>query len=243
MRNLLGAFLFSGDDVQKKVKVLSGGEKSRLALTKILLSPPNLLLMDEPTNHLDIPSCEVLEQGLEQFQGTLMLISHDRRLMNRICTTILEIQDGRAELFLGNYDDYQYKKRLMEKEAAQEAPPPVEPRRIKEKTDERPAAKEPKESKKDKKRREAEVRSMLHSKQAPIKKELQRIEKELAAKEARKREIEEIMADPTSYEKRSLIVSLLEEEPPLTKSIKELEALWERLTGELEEIENSPGVA
>ncbi len=241
LRNLLGAFLFSGDDVQKKVKVLSGGEKNRLALTKILLSPPNILLMDEPTNHLDIPSCEVLEQGLEQFQGTLMLISHDRRLMNRICTAILEIQDGKAELFPGNYDYYQYKKRLMEKEAAQQSPPD-QPQPKKPATDAPPST-ESRESKKEKKRREAEARSTLHTKQAPLKKELRKIEKELETRETRKKEIEAIMADPSSYENRSLIVSLLEEEPALTKEIRELEAKWEKLSGQLDEIERTTVVA
>ena len=107
--------------MQKKVKVLSGGEKSRLALTKILLSPPNLLLMDEPTNHLDIPSCEILEEGLKNYEGTLILITHDRRLMNSICTGILEVEKGSAEYYLGNYEDYQYKKGL-ESQAEPEVP-------------------------------------------------------------------------------------------------------------------------
>jgi ATP-binding cassette subfamily F protein 3 len=232
VRNLLGAFLFSGDDVYKKVKVLSGGEKSRLALTRILLSPPNLLLMDEPTNHLDISSCEILEQGLSKFDGTLVLITHDRRLMNSICTGILEIEKGSAEYFIGNYDDYQYKKKLM---AAEEDSIPELPK---------PAAdpiqqedQEQKESRKDKRRRDAQARIALFRKQAPIKQEIQRIEKTLEKKETRKREIETLLADPSLYEKKEKIRPLLEEDPALSREIKDLEARWEELHQQLEEIE------
>ncbi len=103
--------------------------------------------------------------------------------------------------------------------------------------------KKEKKDKKEKKRKEAEVRSMLHTKQAPVRKELQRIEKELETREARKREIEAIMADPASYENRSVIVPLLEEEPILTKKIRELEAKWEALSGQLEEIQRATVVA
>jgi ATP-binding cassette subfamily F protein 3 len=232
-RNLLGAFLFSGDDVFKKVKVLSGGEKSRLALTKILLAPPNLLLMDEPTNHLDIPSCEILEEGLKKFDGTLVLITHDRRLMNNICTGILEIEKGRQEYFLGNYDDYQYKKNLTAQAAAEapiQQPVIVEPE---------PDSDSRKESRKDRKRREAQSRIALFKKQAPIREQIEKIEKQLALKEARKKEIEALMADPEIYGKREIIVPLLEEDPALAKEIMRLEARWEELQSQLEEIEKS----
>jgi ATP-binding cassette subfamily F protein 3 len=233
VRNLLGAFLFSGDDVYKKVKVLSGGEKSRLALTKILLSPPNLLLMDEPTNHLDIPSCEILEQAMEQFEGTLVLITHDRRLMNRVCTNILEIDGGNVELFLGNYDDYRYKKALMEKDGDNSPAPKGEPSVPK---------KEPnpsKESRKDRKRREAQARISLARQMAPIRTEIKKIEQELQSKEARRKEIETIMADPANYENKDLMLPLLEEEPAVSKDIKNLEARWEELQMKLEEMDNT----
>jgi ATP-binding cassette, subfamily F, member 3 len=232
VRSLLGAFLFSGDDVFKKVKVLSGGEKSRLALTKILLSPPNFLLMDEPTNHLDIPSCEILEEGLKKYSGTLVLITHDRRLMNNICTGILEIDAGSAEHYIGNYDDYQYKKKLTA-EQAEEAPAiqaaPVEREDQEAQT----------ESRKERKRREAQNRIALFKKQAPIKQEIQQIEKLLETKEARKKEIESLMADPSIYEKKEVVVPLLEEDPVLSKEIKGLESRWEELQAQLEEIEKS----
>jgi len=235
VRNLLGAFLFSGDDVYKKVSILSGGEKSRLALVKILLAPPNLLLMDEPTNHLDIPSCEILEDALRSFGGTLVLITHDRRLMNYICTGLLEIHEGSAEFYHGNYEDYRYKKGLMEQHQAQEIP--VEP--------ETPSPQEeaPRQSRKEKRRREAETRSALFKQQAPIKRKIQQIEKELHTKEARKREIEALMADPAIYEEKSKILPLLEENPILGKEIKELESRWEELQTRLEELENSVGGA
>ncbi len=249
IRSLLGTFLFSGDEVFKKVKVLSGGEKSRLALVKILLAPPNLLAMDEPTNHLDIPSCEVLEEGLKRFTGTLVLITHDRRLMNAICTAILEIDQGVAEYYPGNYEDYQYKKRLMEKAALEEANTPSD-RRVREVPVEIPSAigqtdsditgdNGSKESRKDRKRREAQTRIALFKRQGPVKVKIERVEKQLAQKETRRKEIETIMADPTIYQKKELIRPLLEENPVLERQIKELESQWEELHLQLEEIEKS----
>ncbi|MGB9616183.1 MAG: ABC-F family ATP-binding cassette domain-containing protein [Desulfomonilaceae bacterium] len=228
VRNLLGAFLFSGDDVLKKVKVLSGGEKSRLALTKILLNPPNFLLMDEPTNHLDIPACEVLERALEQYQGTLVLISHDRRLLDQVCNAIIEIQDGSVERYVGNYSDYSSKKNATNLQndqprvpqplyAAQSAGPTTE-----------------KTSKKERRRLEAHARSMLFRKQQPLKREIEQLEALLAEKEARKREIEAQLSDPSIYDQKEKLRALLEESPVLDGAIRELELRWEELQGQLE---------
>ncbi len=106
LRNILGAFLFSGDDVEKSVKVLSGGERNRLALAKLLLRPANLLLLDEPTNHLDLQSKQVLLDSLRSYQGTIVFVSHDRYFVDQLATRVLEVGGGKVDSYLGNYEDF-----------------------------------------------------------------------------------------------------------------------------------------
>ena len=109
-RDLLAQVLFFGDDVQKYIRDLSGGEKARVALLKIILDEPNFLLMDEPSNHLDISSKEIVEDFLNEFPGTVLMVSHDRYLLDAVCTRTLELENQQVTSYLGNYTYYKQKK-------------------------------------------------------------------------------------------------------------------------------------
>ena len=121
LRSLLGCFLFSGDDVFKRIGVLSGGERNRYALLKMLLHPANFLLLDEPTNHLDIRAKDVLLEALEEYTGTVVFVSHDRYFIDKLSTRVFEIGDGKVEIYPGNYEDY-----LWRKQGGQRAAPTLE---------------------------------------------------------------------------------------------------------------------
>ncbi len=113
LRALLGQFLFKGDAVEKKVENLSGGEKARLSLCCMMLEPANLLILDEPTNHLDIPAKEMLEEALQHFQGTVIVISHDRYFISRVATTIVAIEEKKLTKYQGDYKFYLDKSKLI----------------------------------------------------------------------------------------------------------------------------------
>jgi ATP-binding cassette subfamily F protein 3 len=129
IRNILGGFLFSGDDVSKKCGVLSGGERNRLALAKMLLTPSNLLLLDEPTNHLDLDSKEVLLDALADYGGTLIFVSHDRYFVDRLANKVIEVGDGVAPLYPGGYEDFLHWKKLREAGQATALPTGAPPKK------------------------------------------------------------------------------------------------------------------
>ncbi len=110
LRSLLGCFLFSGDDVFKRIGVLSGGERNRYALLRMLLHPANFLLLDEPTNHLDMRAKDVLLESLSGYTGTVVFVSHDRYFIDKLATRIFEVGGGRVEIYPGNYEDYLWRK-------------------------------------------------------------------------------------------------------------------------------------
>ena len=119
LRGLLGCFLFSGDDSDKKIKILSGGEKARVALAKTIVSKANFLMLDEPTNHLDMHSCDLLIEALNKYEGSIILVSHDRYFVSKTANKIWEIEDRKIKEFKGGYEEYvEWKERMAKRELA-----------------------------------------------------------------------------------------------------------------------------
>ena len=209
LRSVLGGFLFSGEDVFKKVAVLSGGEKARLTLAKIMLSAPNLLLLDEPTNHLDIPGRQMLEDALGDYRGTLVLISHDRHFIGRLCDRVAVIEDGRLTVFPGGYEDYL---RLWAPEAARKPPEPTA----------RPAP-----DKKETRRESARDRREAAARRRPYELAAAEAEEKLAALAGRRQELEKLLADPATYQDGARARQLNLELAGLDRESRALEAQWE----------------
>ncbi|MGO9311892.1 MAG: ribosomal protection-like ABC-F family protein [Syntrophobacteraceae bacterium] len=228
LRGLLGAFLFHGDDVLKKTSVLSGGEKARLVLCKLLLQRPNFLLLDEPTNHLDISSRVVLEKALGDFPGSICFISHDRQFINGVANKILVVTSGQIHIFPGNYDDYQriWKTRLDS--------PPQNSANGKPEGNGSGA-----KTRTSQKRAEAELRNELFRIRKPLQDQIERIELELDSCHTELDRLKERLADTETYRQGKLAVEIQSQYREAQDRSRELTRQWEEKVLELEEIEEN----
>jgi ATP-binding cassette subfamily F protein 3 len=234
VRAILGAFMFSGDDTEKPVKVLSGGEKARVALARLLVAPGNLLLMDEPTNHLDLASSESLAASLGTFDGTLVFVSHNRSLIRTLATKIWNVEDQRVEVYPGTLDEYMYsmaQRRIAV--ATAETAPRRDPRGA---APAGPAASAAKSRDDDKarKRREAEARQKRSVKLGPLEKAVAQLEDRIAQLEAEQKARAAELADPGVYDEAARRNRLLSEYQAASDKLEELTARWEAAMAALE---------
>jgi ATP-binding cassette subfamily F protein 3 len=229
IRSLLGAFLFRGDEVDKKVSVLSGGEKSRLALARMISSPANLLIMDEPTNHLDMPSQEILQEALIQYNGSIIVVSHNRYFVDSFVNKVLEIKNGGATIFDGNITYYLEKTQIQrQKESAGE--------KAAETKDETSSAK--KLHGKEARQAQAKLREERNRLLGPLKKDAAKYEKELEELEARKKDLENILADPELYNDQVAFTEKSKEYGYVEQKLERVLALWEEALSRIEEIDD-----
>jgi ATP-binding cassette, subfamily F, member 3 len=217
-RDFLGGFGFNGERALEPVAPFSGGEKARLCLALTVFQRPNLLLLDEPTNHLDLDMREALAEALNDFSGALVLVAHDRSLIRTCCDTLLLVHDGAVEPYEGDLDDYaRFLSKRDSKSAAAKSKPAAEPKR-----------------KEDRKER-AEQRARI----APLRQQLQHIEKELAKTETKKRDVEVVLADPKLYEstQANRVTELQRDVAQFAMTIERLEAEWLQAQSALESAE------
>ncbi|MDR2844724.1 MAG: ATP-binding cassette domain-containing protein, partial [Puniceicoccales bacterium] len=221
LRSLLGAFLFRGDDVFKRVAVLSGGERNRLALARLLLRPFNCLILDEPTNHLDMRSKAVLSEAIKHYEGTFIIVSHDRAFLDPLVTKVLEVRDGRIRVFPGNvsyYLDATDSERQARATAATD-----------DGTDKKPDAEDPRE----RRRRIAERNQRL----APLKKKATALEEQIARLETEVAAWEEQMADPAFFKKGNNTKAAMESYNTAKAAIETAYEQWGRLDEAMKNLE------
>jgi ATP-binding cassette subfamily F protein 3 len=230
VRTILGSFLFRGDDVFKKVSVLSGGEKSRLALVKLLLDPPNLLLMDEPTTHLDMPSIDALVYALEQYEGTLIFISHDVYFIREIGNHVVHVNAGKLTHYAGDYQYYLEKTAATSARAALTAGSRAPER--KNDVDERKGAKT-----KEQKRQEAEERQAKSRDRKARQDAVQHLEKSIAALEARQAELTVDLEKPETYSKPGAAQGINRELSGVIDELATLTEKWEKAAARLAEMD------
>lgn len=216
-RDLLAQVLFFDEDVEKKIADLSGGEKARVAMLKIILDEPNLLIMDEPTNHLDIDAKEIVEQFLDEFPGTVFMVSHDRYLLDAICTRTIVLENQKFTAYLGNYSYYRQKRTELERIA-------------REKQEE--LEEQHKQRSKPNKATSGEKNKINKSK---VKKEIAEIEEEIQRSESRSVDLSGILADGTTYQDEEKSRQYVAEYKQLEEAIPQLYEKWEALQLLLEE--------
>ena len=241
IRNILGGFLFSGDDVYKKAAVLSGGERTRLAVARMLLRPSNTLLLDEPTNHLDLDSKDVLLDALEDYGGTLIIVSHDRYFVEKLATKIIEIGHGDALVYPGTYAEFLWHKEHPEglrsqasgpskAQGSKAEPDPASPLRGAGKA--RPTTPEPKakslEPREARKQDEAERRKKQKAAEA-LRKRISDLETRIAAREAEVKEVEAAMSAPGFYDDREKSKQAIDRHQALMWEVGDLISQWEAL--------------
>jgi ATP-binding cassette subfamily F protein 3 len=220
IRTILGSFLFSGEDVEKPITLLSGGEKARVALAKLAMDHDNFLILDEPTNHLDIDSKEVLENALIDYEGTLLFVSHDRYFINRIATKVIELSESGSKLYLGDYD-YYLEKKLEETELAA----------LQETVVQEKAISQGKQSFFQSKEQQKALRS--------LQRKVTQIEEDMAKIEAELEEIEQAMTQPDVLNDHVRLSALNQAMETAHATQEQLMEAWENASLELEELETS----
>jgi ATP-binding cassette subfamily F protein 3 len=228
IRDILGVFQVSGDDVDKKIGVLSGGEKARVSLSKILLSPVNFLIMDEPTNHLDTNSREALEDALQNYEGTALLISHDRFFLDKLVSRVFELKAGKLRQYEGNYSDYLHYKKSYDIQGYL-----INNQNEKIKKD--IIVKNSKERKK----REAELRQSISAKRKSLEQQISKIESEIEQLESEKEEIENLLLKPEVFKDENKSKRLNKRYQQLQSKLPELYNNWEKIHIELETLLSS----
>jgi ATP-binding cassette subfamily F protein 3 len=234
LRNFLGSFNFGGEMVTSGIAPFSGGEKARLALALIVWQRPNLLLLDEPTNHLDLETREALTMALAQFEGTLVLVSHDRHLLRATTDQFMIVAEGKLQPFDGDLDDYRdwlFKTKLGKTDAPLPSTPSAGVAKA-------PVAPEPRENRQEQKRLEAEQRQRLAGLRKPIESRIKRIDEQMAKLNARKAAVDAKLADPAIYEEanKEELKALIVDQAYLAKELEQLETEWLEQQDALEQI-------